>query len=593
MIRRCLSYLRTVRLHVTGGLILLIFAALLEVALPWPVKWLVDCVFGSQPPPEWLARLPGFRPGDGDAAAILSIALIVVLLGAFHKTLTMFSQLWMIHAGNRMVKAIRVAALDHLYRLPLAYHDRSKVGDLLYRAAYDSYALQSLLSGVLVPMFSGLCVSLGVVIVMLNTDVTLTLITSATAPLIWLNIKNYEQRIAKRAKRFHDSEGELAANLQESLSSIRVIQAFTMEAANNRVFGERAETSVRENLKKSGAELSFGWVIGVIMAIGTAAVVWVGANAVLNGKLYPGDVLVFLAYLGTLYQPLNAFSQGAGVFHSASAQLARVYEILDEPLTIADQECGVVPTELEGEIEFDEVSFSYEENRVALHGISFRVPPGQVLALVGRTGSGKSTLASLLLRFYDPAEGSVLLDGRDLRSLRLSWLRSRISIVFQDPFLFSATIRENIAQGNPEASEEQIRLAARRAQAEDFILKLPQGFDTPLGERGVNLSGGQRQRISIARAFLKDAPVLILDEPTSALDAGTERDLLGALEELMKGRTTIIIAHRLSTIRRADLIGVLEGGRLIEFGTRSELMGSRGRFHDLVTSETHFSANDS
>ena len=593
MIRRCLSYLRTVRLHVTGGLILLIFAALLEVALPWPVKWLVDCVFGSQPPPEWLARLPGFRPGDGDAAAILSIALIVVLLGVFHKTLTMFSQLWMIHAGNRMVKAIRVAALDHLYRLPLAYHDRSKVGDLLYRAAYDSYALQSLLSGVLVPMFSGLCVSLGVVIVMLNTDVTLTLITSATAPLIWLNIKNYEQRIAKRAKRFHDSEGELAANLQESLSSIRVIQAFTMEAANNRVFGERAETSVRENLKKSGAELSFGWVIGVIMAIGTAAVVWVGANAVLNGKLYPGDVLVFLAYLGTLYQPLNAFSQGAGVFHSASAQLARVYEILDEPLTIADQECGVVPTELEGEIEFDEVSFSYEENRVALHGISFRVPPGQVLALVGRTGSGKSTLASLLLRFYDPAEGSVLLDGRDLRSLRLSWLRSRISIVFQDPFLFSATIRENIAQGNPEASEEQIRLAARRAQAEDFILKLPQGFDTPLGERGVNLSGGQRQRISIARAFLKDAPVLILDEPTSALDAGTERDLLGALEELMKGRTTIIIAHRLSTIRRADLIGVLEGGRLIEFGTRSELMGSRGRFHDLVTSETHFSANDS
>ena len=593
MIRRCLSYLRTVRLHVTGGLILLIFAALLEVALPWPVKWLVDCVFGSQPPPEWLARLPGFRPGDGDAAAILSIALIVVLLGVFHKTLTMFSQLWMIHAGNRMVKAIRVAALDHLYRLPLAYHDRSKVGDLLYRAAYDSYALQSLLSGVLVPMFSGLCVSLGVVIVMLNTDVTLTLITSATAPLIWLNIKNYEQRIAKRAKRFHDSEGELAANLQESLSSIRVIQAFTMEAANNRVFAERAETSVRENLKKSGAELSFGWVIGVIMAIGTAAVVWVGANAVLNGKLYPGDVLVFLAYLGTLYQPLNAFSQGAGVFHSASAQLARVYEILDEPLTIADQECGVVPTELEGEIEFDEVSFSYEENRVALHGISFRVPPGQVLALVGRTGSGKSTLASLLLRFYDPAEGSVLLDGRDLRSLRLSWLRSRISIVFQDPFLFSATIRENIAQGNPEASEEQIRLAARRAQAEDFILKLPQGFDTPLGERGVNLSGGQRQRISIARAFLKDAPVLILDEPTSALDAGTERDLLGALEELMKGRTTIIIAHRLSTIRRADLIGVLEGGRLIEFGTRSELMGSRGRFHDLVTSEIHFSANDS
>jgi ABC-type multidrug transport system fused ATPase/permease subunit len=585
MLARSLSYLRGVRLHVAGGILLLLFAALLEIALPWPVKWLVDSVFGEQPLPGFLAWLPGFGEGGTSLVAALSIAAMMVILGVAHKSLTLLSQLWMIHAGNRMVRDLRVQTLDQLYRLPLSYHDRTKVGDLLYRAAYDSYALQSLLSGVVVPMFSGLCIAIGVVVVMLRIDVTLTLITVATAPLLWLNIKSYENRIASRARRFHESESALAANLQEALTSIRVIQAFTMEAGNNRRFSQQADASVRANLRKSGAELSFGWVIGVIMAIGTAGVVWVGARAVLAGHLYPGDVLVFLAYLGTLYQPLNAFSQGAGTYHSASAQLARVFEILDEPVPIADPPDARKPAAVRGEIEFDHVTFSYEEGRRALHDVSFHVAPGQVFAMVGRTGSGKSTTASLLLRFYDPAQGTVRLDGHDLRELGLAWLRSRVSIVFQEPFLFSATIRENIAAGKPGASDGEIVLAARRAQADEFISGLPQGYNTMLGERGVNLSGGQKQRIAIARAFLKDAPLLILDEPTSALDPATERELLGALEELMAGRTTIIIAHRLSTIRRADRIGVFEHGRMVEFGTRADLLARRGLFHDLATSQ--------
>lgn len=585
MLARCLCYLRGVRFHVAGGILLLVLAAVLEIALPWPVKWLVDSVFGQQPLPAWLAWAPGFGTTGSPLLAALSIAVLTVVLGLLHKSLTLLSQLWMIHAGNRMVRQLRVETLDRLYQLPLAYHDRARVGDLLYRTAYDSYALQALLSGVMVPMFSGFCVALGVVVVMVRIDVTLSLITVATAPLLWLNIKSYEHRIASRAKRFHESESALAVQLQEALSSIRVIQAFTMEAGNNRRFAQQADTSVRANLRKAGAELSFGWVIGVIMAIGTAAVVWVGARAVLAGTLHTGDILVFLAYLGTLYQPLNAFSQGAGTFHSASAQMSRVFEILDAPVTIADAPDALRPATVRGAIEFERVSFAYEAGRPALDDVSFRVEPGQVLALVGRTGSGKSTAASLLLRFYDPDAGKVRLDGHDLRALSLAWLRARVSIVFQDPFLFSATIRENIAIGKPDASDEEIVLAARRAQADEFIRGLPQGYDTLLGERGVNLSGGQRQRLSIARAFLKDAPVLILDEPTSALDPATERELLGALEELMAGRTTIIIAHRFSTIRRADRIGVFEGGRMVEFGSHAELLASGGAFHDLATSQ--------
>jgi ABC-type multidrug transport system fused ATPase/permease subunit len=320
-------------------------------------------------------------------------------------------------------------------------------------------------------------------------------------------------------------------------------------------------------------QLAYSACAGLAVSVGTAAVVWIASHQVANGKLSVGDILIFLAYLGMLYQPMSTFSQSASVVQSANAQLRRVFEIIDAVPDIKDRPEAIALASVRGAVEFRSVSFHYNEESAVLRKVDLRAEPGQVLAIVGRTGAGKTTMASLLLRFYDPTDGSILLDGHDLRDLRLSWLRQQVSVVLQDPILFSTTIAENIAFGKPGASREQIIEAARMAQAHEFIHALPDGYDTILGERGVNLSGGQRQRLSIARAFLKNGPILVLDEPTSALDTHTEEALLACLRELMRGRTTFVIAHRLSTVRQADLIVVLDHGKVVETGNHRELMG--------------------
>jgi ATP-binding cassette subfamily B protein/subfamily B ATP-binding cassette protein MsbA len=585
IVRRLLPYWRPALWPTVWGIVLLVGASGLELVQPWPIKWLVDYIAGSQPVPEWFARVwPAFGKED-TAGSLAAVCLAIFFLALLHRGVTTCSQLLLIGAGGRLVRQLRCHVCDHLHRLSLKYHDRTKVGDSLYRVAYDTQAAQSLLSGAVAPAAGGGFILMGILTVMLQMDMLLTVIALSIAPLFWLLIRGFGRLIERRSASYHQQESALLSNVQESLSAIRAVQAFTQESRASQSFQGAASRSFELNQRLVLVQLAFSACVGLAMAAGTAAVVWFGGQRVVQGQLTVGDILVFLAYLGMLYSPMKAFSEGAGVVQSASTQLNRVFEIVDTRPDVAEAPNAVQPANVEGRLELEDVDFEYEPGQPVLQNINLHVAAGQVLALVGRTGAGKSTLASLLLRLYDPVRGAIRLDGHDLRELPLSWLRQQVSIVLQDAILFSTSIAENIAYGRPDASRGEIIEAARQARADDFIRALPDGYDSLLGERGVNLSGGQRQRLSIARAFLKNAPILIFDEPTSALDAHTEEALLRSLADLVRGRTTLIIAHRLSTVRIADEIAVLESGSLVERGSPAELLGRDSAYRRFYRSQ--------
>ena len=585
MVRRLISYWPTAKRQIAAGVSLFVLAAFLELLQPWPIKWLVDYVFGDRPAPTWLKSLwPAFAT-ENVAGGITAVCLSILALAIVYRSVLALGHFFLVRAGARIVQQLRCDAYEKLHRLSLAFHDRTKVGDSLYRVAYDAHAAQGLINGALVPMFNGGLLLVGVMVVMLRINPLLTLVTMAAAPMFLLIIRGFSRRVDEESRRYHENESALVSSAQESLSSIRVIQAFTLEPEAGKCFRARAEQSLEANQRMTRTQLFYSASAGFAVSLGTAAVVWVAGYQVMRGQLSVGDILVFLAYLGMLYQPMSTFSQSASIIQSAGAQLRRVFEIIDAMPDIADRPNARTLPAVRGEIEFKDVSFEYAKDRPVLKHLNLKIEPGQVLAVAGRTGAGKTTMASLLLRFYDPTTGAILLDGHDLRDLRVAWLRKQVSVVLQDPVLFSATVAENIAYGRPGASIKEVKEAARMAQADDFIAELPQGYETILGERGVNLSGGQRQRLSIARAFLKNAPILILDEPTSALDTQTEEALLSALRELMRDRTTFIIAHRLSTVRRADSIIVLDNGTITERGSHADLLAGDTEYKKMYQSQ--------
>ena len=433
-------------------------------------------------------------------------------------------------------------------------------------------------------IFASIITLVGTFVIMLRMDWQLALLSLGVVPLLFAAIYFFAHRIRTQSTSIQEQDSAMLAQAQEGLGAIRMVHAFGREDFEVSQFHQRAHESLQANLRLTLTNVNSALVIGTLIAIGTAVMYYVGSLHVLRGTLTLGSLLVFSAYLLMLYQPLESLTYTAWAMEGATAGARRCFEVLDRADDVVDAPDAKDITETSGALEFRKVSFGYGPERTVLHDIDLAIAPNQIVALVGGTGAGKSTLLSLVPRFYDPSEGSVTLDDRDLRAITKKSLRAKIAIVLQDTLLFSTTIRENIAYGRPDATEEEIREAARRAQADEFINQMPRGYDSPVGERGGHLSVGQRQRIGIARAFLKDAPILLLDEPTSALDPTTEAAIMETIKDLMHGRTTLIVTHRLATIHRVDRIVVLEHGRIVEQGKGVDLVARGGVYAKLYAS---------
>jgi ATP-binding cassette, subfamily B, bacterial len=564
--------------RVAAGLALLVGSTAAALLQPWPLKLVIDSVLGSAPPPPLLAL-------ESKAALLVVLVAGIVGLQLIVGALTMLGTNVVIRAALRMVFRLRCILFEHLQKLSLAFHDRTKVGDSLYRVAWDTYAVQTLINNAIIPATTATLTLVGIAIVMALSDWRVTIAALAVAgPLIML-IRRLDQPMSRHAMQVHERESEVSSRVQETLTAIRAVQAFGREPLERERFERQAEASLHANLHLTLLQTGSQMVVGVLMAVGTAAVVGLAGLRALAGTLTPGDVVLLGAYVVMLYKPLEMLAYTAVAVQGAAAGARRVLAVLDVRPDVADAADAIpLPARAWGRLVFERVSFAYPSGEPALRDVSLDLRPGETVAIVGASGAGKTTLASLMIRFYDPQGGRITLDGYDLRALTLRSLRENIALVLQDPIIFATSLRENIAYGRPDATPADVEAAARAANAHDFIAALPDGYDTIVGERGVTLSGGQRQRVGIARAFVKDAPVLILDEPTSSLDADNERAVLDALARLVKGRTTLVIAHRLSTIRGANRIAVLQDGTIVEEGTHRELLARRNvyaRLHEL------------
>ncbi len=526
---------------------------------PLPLKIVVDHVLGDVPTPGWLAAM---APGGGtDPEILLAVAVGFLVALALLRQIQELASGWLhTDTGQRMVLAFRAGLLDHAQRLSIAFHDSRGTAETIYRIQWDALSIQHIAVNGVIPFITSLITVVSMIAVTARIDLTLALIALVVAPALYLLTLGYRRPLRRRYAAVKGMETSALAVVQEVLSALRVVKSFGAEERERDRFVDRSGESVRAHSRLALFQGGFDLFLGLTTAVGTALVLWFGVRHVRAGTITLGDLLVVMSYLAQLYTPLRTMSKKVADLQSSLASADRAFALLDERPDVPEKADARPLDRAEGRVEFREVGFAYVPGRPVLDDVSFSVPAGARVGLSGRTGAGKSTLIHLLVRFYDPDRGTVLLDGIDLRDYRLADLRDQFAIVLQEPVLFSTSIAENIAYARPGADADDVEAAARAAGVHDFIAGLPDGYETPVGERGLSLSGGERQRISLARAFLKDAPILILDEPTSSVDVATETGIMAAMERLMAGRTTFMIAHRLSTLEGCDVrLEVREG----------------------------------
>ncbi len=573
-LKTCVRVLRLTRdywPHIAGILLLSLLGPALALLYPLPLKIAVDSVLGSHPIPGFVkALLP--ETVRRSETALLVVACVLLVAIAFATQLQKLGMsLLSNYAGELLVFDFRAQIFRHVQRLSLSYHDAKGTADSSYRILRDASCIQDLVIDSLVPLLNAGVLFAGLLYVTARLDLVLALVALTISPFLFLFSLLYRGRLRTQWRDVKNVESSVMSIAQEVLGTLRVVKAFAREEHEQARFVRQSGEGVQARLHLAYLQRQLAFLIGLTMAGGQAVVLFIGMRHVHSGVLTLGELLMVMAYLRRLYDPLRASTQKGAFLQASLASAERVFSLLDQVPDVVERPDARPVSRAMGKVAFCDVYFGYVKDHLVLHGISFEVRPGARVRILGPSGAGKTTLMSLLTRFYDPTAGRILLDGVDLRDYKLSSLRNQFSIVLQEPVLFSTSIGENIAYARPGVGHEEIVKAARAANAHEFITALPQGYDTKVGERGMSLSGGERQRIALARAFLKDAPILIMDEPTSSVDLRSETAIMEAMERLMRNRTTFLIAHRPSALKSFDSVVQIEGGRIVAVTSETPL----------------------